>query len=124
MIALSRSSGLMNEAMGHLSNRKRINKASDNPTGIDQVVKLNAEIRDLNTASKNAANGQSVVDTLDTSLSEVQSILLRMHELTIQAISDTNSATDRLALGSELLQLELEITCIGSTTFFRRQTSI
>ena len=86
--------------MERLSNRKRINKASDDPTGIDSVVKLNAEIRGINTASKNAANGQSVVDTLDTSLSEVQSILLRMHELTIQDISDTNSATDRLALAS------------------------
>ena len=58
------------------------------------------------------------MDTLDTSLSEVQSILLRMRELTIQAMSDTNSADDRLALDSELSQLELEITRIGSTTSF------
>ena len=58
------------------------------------------------------------MDTLDTSLSEVQSISLRMHELTIQAISETNSATDKLALDSELSQLELEISHSGSTTFF------
>ncbi len=55
---------------------------------------------------------------MDTSLSEVQSILLKMSELTIQALSDTNSAADRLALDSELSQLELEITRIGSTTSF------
>ena len=42
--------------MERLSTGKRINK-SDDPTGIDQVVKLNAEIRGINTASKNAANG-------------------------------------------------------------------
>ena len=41
-----------------------------------------------------------------------------MRELTIQAMSDTNSADDRLALDSELSQLELEITRIGSTTSF------
>ena len=41
-----------------------------------------------------------------------------MRELTIQAISDTNSAADRLALDSELSQLEMEITRIGGTTFF------
>ena len=118
LIALNRSSSLMNEAMERLSTGKRINKASDDPAGIHQVMRLNAEIQGIETASKNAADGQSLIDTLETSLSEVQSILLRMRELTIQAISDTNSAADRLALDSELSQLELEITRIGSTTSF------
>ena len=118
LIALSRSSSLMNEAMERLSTGKRINRASDDPAGIHRVIRLNAEIRGINTASRNAADGQSLVDTLDTSLSEVQSILLRMHELTIQALSDTNSAANRSALDSELSQLELEISHSGSTTFF------
>ncbi len=118
LIALGRSSSLMNEAMECLSTGKRINKASDDPAGIHQVIRLNAEIQGIETASKNTADGQSLIDTLDTSLSEVQSILLRMRELTIQAISDTNSASDRLALDSELSQLEMEITRIGSTTSF------
>ena len=118
VIALSRSSSLMNEAMERLSTGKRMNKASDDPAGIHQVMRLNAEIQGIETASKNAADGQSLIDTLETSLSEVQSILLRMRELTIQAISDTNSAADRLALDTELSQLELEITRIGSNTSF------
>ena len=118
LIALNRSSSLMNEAMERLSTGKRINKASDDPAGIHQVMRLNAEIQGIETAWKNAAAGQSLIDTLETSLSEVQSILLRMRELTIQAISDTNSAADRLALDTELSQLELEITRIGSTTSF------
>jgi len=106
----------MNEAMERLSTGKRINKESDDPAGIHQVMRLNAEIQGIETASRNVADGQSLIDTVDTSLSEVQSILLRVRELTIQAISDTNSAADRLALDSELSQLELEITRIGSTT--------
>ena len=81
-------------------------------------MRLNAEIEGIKTASRNAADGQSLIDTLDASLSEVQSILLRMRELTIQAISDTNSASDRAALDLEISQLELEITRIGGTTSF------
>ena len=118
LVALNRSSSMMNEAMERLSSGKRINKASDDPAGIQKVMRLNAEIQGINAASRNAADGQSLVDTLDASLSEVQSILLRMRELTIQAISDTNSASDRLALDAELSQLELEISRIGSTTSF------
>ena len=59
LIALGRSSSLMNEAMERLSSGKRINKASDDPAGIHQVMRLNAEIQGIETASKNAADGQS-----------------------------------------------------------------
>ena len=41
-----------------------------------------------------------------------------MRELTVQAISDTNSPSDRAALDLEISQLELEITRIGATTSF------
>ena len=118
LIALGRSSNLMNEAMERLSTGKRINKAADDPAGIHRVMRLNVEIPGIKIASRNAADGQSLIDTLDASLSEVQSILLRMRELTIQAISDTNSASDRSALDLEISQLELEITRIGGTTSF------
>ena len=94
-VTLNRSSNLMNEAMERLSTGKRINKASDDPAGIRQIIKLNAEIQGTKMASRNAADGQALIDTLDGSLSEVQSILLRMRELTIQAMNDTNSSSDR-----------------------------
>ena len=116
--ALSRSSNLMNEAMERLSTGKKINKASDDPAGIRQIMKLNAEIQGTKMASRNAADGQALIDTLDGSLSEVQSILLRMRELTIQAMNDTNSSSDRTALDLEISQLELEIDRIGSATSF------
>ena len=116
LIALNRSSNLMNEAMERLSTGKRINKASDDSAGLQRVMRLNAEIQGIKTASRNAADGQSLIDTLDASLSEVQSILLRMRELTVQAMSDTNSPSDRVAFDLEVSQLELEITLIGSTT--------
>ncbi len=118
LIALNRSSNLMNEAMERLSTGKRINNASDGPAGIRQIIKLNAEIQGAKMASRNAADGQALIDTLDGSLSEVQSILLRMRELTIQAMNDTNSSSDRAALDLEISQLELEIDRIGSTTSF------
>ena len=118
LIALKRSSNLMNEAMERLSTGKRINNASDDPAGIRQIMKLNAEIKGTKMASRNAADGQALIDTLDGSLSAVQSILLRMRELTIQAMNDTNSSSDRAALDLEMSQLELEIDRIGSTTSF------
>ena len=47
LIALNRSSSLMNQAMERLSTGKRINKASDDPAGIHRVMRLNAEIQGI-----------------------------------------------------------------------------
>ena len=118
LIALNRSSNLMNEAMERLSTGKRINNASDDPAGIRQIMRLNAEIQGTKMASRNAADGQALIDTLDGSLSQVKSILLRMRELTIQAMNDTNSSSDRAALDLEISQLDSEIDRIGGATSF------
>ena len=76
LIALNRSSNLMNEAMERLSTGKRINKASDDPAGLQKVMRLNAEIQGIKTASRNAPDGQSLIDTLDASLSEFHAYYL------------------------------------------------
>ena len=49
LVALGRSSSLMTEAMERLSTGKRMNKASDDPAGIHQVMRLNAEIQKMRT---------------------------------------------------------------------------
>ena len=52
LIALNRSSSLMNEAMEHLSTGKRINKAFDDFDENHQVVRLNAGIQEIRTSQE------------------------------------------------------------------------
>jgi len=102
--------------MERLSTGKRINTAADDAAGLSISTRLEANIRGLNVAMKNAADGQSLIDTAEGAMTEQANILQRMRELAVQASNDTNSAADRLSLQDEMVQLRTELDRIASTT--------
>ena len=109
------SSGL-DSAMEKLSTGKRINYASDDAAGQALATRLTAEIQGMAVASRNAADGQSMLDTADGALQETQSILLRMRELAVQAGNGTMTTDDQAALDKEFQALDDEVNRIATKT--------
>ena len=105
----------MTEAIERLSTGKRINRSSDDPAGFQKIIRLKSQIQGMTVASKNATGGQALLNLTDGALEEVQTILLRMRELSVQA-SGTNTTSDKVYINNEITALELEITRIGSNT--------
>ena len=101
-----------------LSSGYRINRAADDAAGLTISEKMRGQIRGLNRASTNAQDGISLIQTAEGALSETQSILQRMRELTVQASNDVNVTADRTAIQKELKALTCEITRIGNQTEF------
>ena len=81
--AAKSSQGLVDQAMERLSTGKRINYAKDDAAGQAIAVRLTAEIQGLAMAARNAADGQSLLDTAEGALQETTSLLLRMRELAV-----------------------------------------
>jgi len=106
----------METSMARLSSGKRINSASDDAAGIQIANRMNAEIRGLNQAVRNAADAQALLMTTEGALDEVHTILLRMRELAVQASNGTYTAQDRAALQAEVTDLQSEITRISRDT--------
>ena len=106
----------LNSAMEKLSTGKRINYARDDAAGQAIAVRLTAEIQGLAVAARNAADGQSMVDTADGALQETQALLLRMRELAVQASNGTLGDADKAALEVEAGSLEAEIKRISDNT--------
>ena len=106
----------LDSAMEKLSTGKRINYAKDDAAGQAIATRLTAEIQGLSMASRNAADGQSMLDTADGALQETHNLLLRMRELAVQSANGTLQASDRTALGAEFDALETEITRISDNT--------
>ena len=106
----------LNSAMEKLSTGKRINYARDDAAGQAIAVRLTAEIQGLAVAARNAADGQSMVDTADGALQETQTLLLRMRELAVQASNGTLGDADKAALEVEAGSLEAEIKRISDNT--------
>lgn len=115
---LLRNENNMAASMERLSSGYKINYAKDDPSGMAISNRMRAQIRGLDRASQNSSDGTSVLQTADGALNEVQSMLQRMRELSIQAANGTNSDSDREAIQDEIGQLRDEIDRVSETTEF------
>lgn len=80
---------------------------------------MRSQIRGLDQASTNAADGISMISTArEGALSETTSILQRMRELAVQSANGTNTTSDREEMQAELEELTAEVTRIANTTEF------
>ena len=104
-----------------LSSGYRINRASDDAAGLKISEKMRSQIKGLDRASANAADGVSLIQTAEGALNEAHSILQRMNELAVQGANDTNESIDRQAINEELQALTQEIDRISSTTQFNKK---
>ena len=109
------SSGL-DSAMEKLSTGKRINYASDDAAGQALATRLTAEIQGLAMASRNAADGQAMLNTAEGALQETHNLLLRMRELAVQAGNGTMTTDDQAALDKEFQALDDEVNRIATKT--------
>lgn len=115
---LTMNNNMAAKSIEKLSSGFRINSAADDAAGLAISEKMSAQIRGLDQASRNAQDGISLVQTAEGALSETESILQRMRELSIQASNDTNTADDRESMQQEIEQLGAEINRIADTTEF------
>lgn len=99
-----------------LSTGKRINKSSDDPAGLAISKQLEANIRSLRQANRNANEGLSLVQTAEGGLNEIGNIIMRLRELAIQSASDNLSDEERGLLQTEYSQLHSEMDRISNTT--------
>jgi len=106
------------KSMERLSSGLRINRSGDDAAGLAISESLKSDIRALQQASRNAADGVSLVQTAEGSLDEVNSILLRLRELAEQAATETLGADERVYLNNEFQELLDEVNRISSTAEF------
>jgi len=120
--AITGNARSLSTAMERLSTGSRINSAKDDAAGLAISTRMNSQVRGLSMAIRNANDGISLMQTSEGALSEVSDILLRMRELSVQAVNGSNNASDRVALNDEVQQLKAEIERIATTTTFNNQS--
>jgi flagellin len=105
-------------SMQRLSSGLRINSAKDDAAGLAIAARMDAQIRGINVAIRNANDGISLAQTAEGALSTVTDALQRMRELAVQAQNGSNGTSDRANLDTEYQQLSAEITRIAAQTKF------
>ncbi|MDL2336341.1 MAG: flagellin [Pseudomonadota bacterium] len=115
---LSMSQGSLATSMQRLSSGLRINNAKDDAAGLAIADRMNAQIKGINVAVRNANDGISLAQTAEGALSTVTDVLQRMRELSVQAQNGSNGTSDRANLDTEFQELSSEVTRIAAQTKF------
>lgn len=115
---LNTNNSAVSKNLEKLSSGYKINRAGDDAAGLAISEKMRAQITGLETASKNAEDAVSLVQTAEGALTEVHSMLNRMVALATQSANGTYNSTNRNSMNEEVDQLKSEIDRILSTTNF------
>src|SRR5690606_37208576 len=106
---LGTSQSSLATSMQRLSSGLRVNSAKDDAAGLAISERMNAQVRGLNVAARNANDGISLAQTAEGALGKIGDMLQRIRELAVQSANATNSGDDRTALQAEVAQLKEEI---------------
>ena len=113
---VSKTNNMLATSIQRLSSGLRINSAKDDAAGLYTVERMTADIRGLNQAARNAADGISLAQTAEAALGQIGDNLQRIRELAVQASNGT--VEDRTGLQTEVDLLAAEITRIVDTASF------
>jgi len=112
---------MLSKSLARLSSGSKLTSPEDDAAGMAVAAKLRADVRSLNQSVRNANDAVSLVNTYDGASAEVESILVRMRELSVQSSNGTYQDTDRALAQKEVTALQSEIGRIATNTTFNHQ---
>ena len=99
-----------------LSTGLRINKASDDASGLAIADKLRTQVTSINQGISNGNSAVALLQITDKSMAEQSKILDTIKSKLIQANTDTTSAAGRTAIAKDVTKLLQQLNNIGEQT--------
>lgn len=100
-----------------LATGKKINKLSDDPVGLSFSLRYKEDLAQNEQFKSNVDYAKSKINQTENAISEVDDILQRARELTVEGASDTSSVESRNTIAAEIHQLYEQLVDIGNTQF-------
>ncbi|EHI47950.1 Flagellin and related hook-associated proteins [SAR116 cluster alpha proteobacterium HIMB100] len=114
------SSSEIEGSLEKLSSGKRVNSGSDDAAGLAVAYKLEAQLRSTNMAIQNASNGVSLIQTAGSGMNKVNSMLVRIREVSVQMANGIYTDQDRNNAQAEVQLLKEEIDKISENLQFNQ----
>ncbi len=111
----SKMTGQIQELQAKISTGKNILKSSDDPVAAVELSAAKEQKNILERFKRNVDAAQRRLDLSDSAMQQAINVMTRISELAIQAANDTNGATERLALRTEVEQLANVMMEIANT---------
>ncbi len=110
----------MDKSIEKLASGEAINRAGDDASGLAVSEKMRTQINGLIQAEKNSQNGLSFIQVAEGSFQQVNDMLQRIRQLSIQSANGIYSNPDRMQIQVEVSQLIEEIDRIATSAEFNR----
>ncbi len=120
--SLSESNGNLAKSLERLSTGMRINRSSDDVTGLTLSEKIRLQVRGTAAALRNTNEGSALLNIAEGACGQVSDILQRMRELAIQSDTDSMGTTERSFTNNEFQSLMSEIQRISLSTKYNGMT--
>jgi len=115
---LGRNYDALAKSVERLSSGLRINSAMDDAAGLAVRELMRADIAVIKQGARNAADGISMLQTMEGAMAVIDEALVRMKELAEQAATGSYSTAQRTIMNNEFAQMASEITRIAGDTKF------
>jgi flagellin len=106
----------LSKSLEKLSTGLRINRAADDAAGLSVSEQLRTQIRGIAMGNRNTQDGIALLNIAEGALIEIEDMLQRARELSIQAANDTLTVNERAFINVEFNQLKTEIDRIAMGT--------
>ena len=98
-----------------VSSGMKINSPSDDPVSAQQALDIKVLIAQNDQYSRNIESGKTWLEQMDSSLSSMNSTLVRVKELATQMSNGTYDAAARQNAANEIEQLKAQLISLGNT---------
>jgi flagellin len=110
---------MQQRSLERLSTGQRINRASDDPSGLVISEQLRAQIRGLSQAVENSQHASNLIGTAEAALNEVQSLLIGIRDSVIFSINSGGNSNEQVSAKQDAVDNTISaIDRIAATTRF------
>ncbi|OPJ56053.1 flagellar hook-associated protein FlgL [Alkalithermobacter paradoxus] len=120
MLNMSNNLKRMDRIQNDLASGVRIHKPSDDPIAVSRSLKIRTDISQNDQFNRNVGDAQSILEKTEHSLNELNNVLQRIRELTVQASNGTITPDDMDKIKAEVVQLKEHIIRAGNDTYVGR----
>lgn len=116
--AFSGASSQMERSISSLSSGLRVNRSSDDAAGMSVSERIRTQVQSLAQANRNVMDGISLVQTMESTLQEISTLLQRARELAVQSANGTYSLADKKSVQIEVDGIIAEVDRIVDAASF------
>lgn len=106
------------KAINNITSGKKVGSAKDNPNKIETIENLDFQIKARDAVSQNVQDTNSMLQTFDGALQEVNNNIARLKELTVQAANGTYDDKDLAVINKEIDGVKNTINDLCKNTTF------